>query len=122
MRRLALLLPLLLCGEGRPPVAVALQTDDSVKMLFVDEAVLTNKTSGFRFTINRPVTDTTAPAISADRPWESWGLDLYATVVRDPAEPAGSPRAWRMYYTSLVSASYRRFMCLALSVRSPSCR
>ena len=36
-------------------------------------------------------------------------------MLRDPDEPVGSPRAWRLYYTSIISASYRRFMCLAFS-------
>jgi len=44
--------------------------DRSVKLLFIDDAVLTNYSSGFRFTINRPVKAAT-PAITTDKPWES---------------------------------------------------
>ena len=50
---------------------MGLKSDDSsVKLLFIDDAVLANYSSGFRFTVNRPVKAAT-PAITTDKPWES---------------------------------------------------
>jgi hypothetical protein len=85
-----------------------------VKMLFIDDTVLSHKSRDLRLVVNRP-TKVSQPVIVVDKPWELWGLDLYSTVIRDPAENDGSPRAWRLYYESIVSASYRRFMCVAFS-------
>ena len=65
--------PTVTCIDAHAPSSMGrlkLDDDGSVKLLFIDDAILTNYSSDFRFTINRPV-KAAAPAITADKPWES---------------------------------------------------
>ena len=83
------------------------------KTLFVSSNATIDRLSGaVALRLARP-TPVAAPALVADKPWESFGLIGYHSIVR------AGPRDYRLYYdtgwTIPGRTDFHRFTCLALS-------
>eukprot|EP01046_Picozoa_sp_COSAG06_P057501 COSAG06_NODE_11231_length_1541_cov_1.456311_2_plen_281_part_01 len=83
------------------------------KTLFIHNATIDRLSGSVALRLARPA-QVAQPALIADKPWESFGLLGYHSIVR------AGPRDYRMYYdtgwTIPDHSDFHRFTCLATSV------
>lgn len=96
-------------NTSKPWIASPFDVENKAQ-LFVDQ-VLVRETEGAIFTLHPAQKHPGNPLIKADRPWESWRIELYGSVLYDPDE-----KIFKMWYQGETSPCFPNYVaCYATS-------